>query len=78
MAMFNRIKKEPSREPVAVAYLIEAGFTKADLTRIRQLNEVCNTFGFDTMMKAIMEANDRAERSTLRAMHRNFPPDEGG
>jgi hypothetical protein len=57
-------------KPLTVATLIEAGFTKADLTRFRQLNEVCNAFGFDTMKAAILEAKDRAERNTLRALHR--------
>lgn len=58
-------------------FLLKAGFTKADLDSFRQVNEVSNAFGFDTMMKAIREATSRAERSTLRALHRRIPDDEG-
>jgi hypothetical protein len=48
-------------KPLTVATLIEAGFTKAKLTRFRQFNEVCEAFGFDTMMAAVMEALARRE-----------------
>ncbi|MET3994892.1 hypothetical protein ABID65_006558 [Bradyrhizobium sp. S3.9.2] len=64
-------------KPLTVAELIESGFTKAELEHFRQVNEVSNAFGFDTMLKAIREANDRAERSTLRALHRLIPDEDG-
>ena len=58
-------------------FLLKAGFTRADIEHFKQVNEVSNAFGFDTMTKAIMEAKDRAERSTLRTLHRLIPDKDG-
>ena len=63
-------------KPPTIADLIEAGFTKAELERFRQVNEVSKALGFDTMVKAIGDAKDRAERSTLRALHRLIPDED--
>jgi hypothetical protein len=60
-------------KPLTVADLIEAGWTKADIARCVQMHEVSEAFGFDTVVEAIHEATDRAERSKLRALHRLIP-----
>ena len=58
-------------------FLLKAGFTKAFIEHCRQVNEVSNAFGFDTMMKAILEAKERSERNTVRALHRLIPDEDG-
>ena len=60
-------------KPMTTADLLKVGFTNAEIERFRQVNEVNNAFGFDTMVKAIRKAKDRAERSALRALHRLIP-----
>ena len=57
-------------KPVSLADLLKAGFTKAEIAHCRQVHEVSEAFGFDTMTEAIWEARDRAERRELRALHR--------
>jgi hypothetical protein len=56
-----------------VQFLLKAGFTKAELTRFRQFNEACDAFGFDTILAAILQAQERAEHNTVRALHRRIP-----
>jgi hypothetical protein len=63
-------------KPLTLEDLIDAGFTKAEIEHFRQVNEVSKAFGFDTMVKEILKAKDRAERSTLRAMHRLIPDED--
>jgi hypothetical protein len=65
-------------KPLTVAELIRREFTKAELKHFQQVHEISNAFGFDTVVKAILEGNERAERRTLRALHRSIPPDEDG
>jgi hypothetical protein len=59
-------------KPWTVADLIAGGFTKAQIARFVQVHEVSKALGFDALMKAIHEATDRAERSTVRALHRRI------
>jgi hypothetical protein len=54
-------------------FLFNAGFTRADIEQFTQFNAICDAFGFDFTKRAIEEARDRAERSTLRALHRRIP-----
>jgi hypothetical protein len=35
--------------------------------------KISDAFGFDAMMDAILEANKRAEASTIRRLHRRIP-----
>jgi hypothetical protein len=37
------------------------------------VNEVSEAFGFDAVLKEIIEAQQRAERSTVRDLHRLIP-----
>jgi hypothetical protein len=62
-------------KPVVLAeqFLLKAGFTKAELEHFRQVSQVSNAFGFDTMMKEIRAAIERAERSTVRELYRLIP-----
>jgi hypothetical protein len=64
-------------KPLTMADVLKAGFTKVEIAHCIQVHEVSDAFGFDTMMKALREAKDRAERRELRALHRRIP-DEGG
>ena len=65
-------------KPVAFEQLLlDAGVTKADIARCRQVAEVSKAFGFSAMMRAILEARDRAERRALRALHRRIADQDG-
>jgi hypothetical protein len=77
IARIERGEDVADGKPLTIEDLIEAGMTKADITRCVQMHEVSDAFGFDTVVEAIREATERAERSTLRALHRLIP-DEGG
>lgn len=57
--------------------LLRAGMTKADIAHCVQTYEVSEAFGFDAMMKALLDAQDRAERRALRALHRRIPEEDG-
>jgi outer membrane PBP1 activator LpoA protein len=53
-------------KPLTMADVLKAGFTKAEIARCRRVNEVSEAFGFDTMMKTLLEAKDRAELLVLQ------------
>jgi hypothetical protein len=60
-------------KPLTLADVYAAGLTKADIARCgRRVHEVSEALGFDTMSEALREARDRAERKTLRALHRRI------
>ena len=46
----------------------ECGLTKSDMEHCRQVGQVSDVFGFETMLKAIHEARERAERNTVRKL----------
>jgi hypothetical protein len=48
----------------------EAGMTTRDMEHCVRVNEVSDALGFETMCKAIDEARERAERKTVRRLHR--------
>jgi hypothetical protein len=50
--------------------LIAAGCTREQLEHCKQLYEVSEAIGFDTVKKAIVDAKHRAERRVLRGLHR--------
>jgi hypothetical protein len=50
--------------------LIAAGITREDLRRFKQVHEIIEAIGFDTFVKAIIDAKDRAERRIERGLHR--------
>jgi N-methylhydantoinase B/oxoprolinase/acetone carboxylase alpha subunit len=50
----------------------EAGLTAADMRNATQVNAVADAFGFKTMLEAMLDARERAERSVLRRLHRRI------
>jgi hypothetical protein len=46
----------------------EAGLTAADMRHARQVHDVSDAFGFETMLEAILDAKQRAERSVVRSL----------
>jgi hypothetical protein len=79
-------------KPLTVEDMLKAGWSKADLVHCKQVSEVREAFGRDTLVNAVREATERATRSEVRALHRLIPyvddisdegdvddiPDEGG
>jgi hypothetical protein len=59
------------------AILRGAGLTEADIADCTRVSEVSDALGFDTMLEALREARDRAERRALRAMHRRIAAADG-
>jgi hypothetical protein len=53
-------------------FLLDVGFTRAAIARFVQTYEVSEAFGFEAMRDAIVDANARAERRVLRALHRRI------
>ena len=50
----------------------EAGLTAADMRYAMQVNAVSDAFGFETMLEAILDAKQRAERSVVHRLHRRI------
>jgi hypothetical protein len=59
---------------------LDGVMSKAEIARCRQVREVADAYGFNTLMEAIHEAKQRAERSKVRHLHRLIPyiPDDDG
>ena len=58
-------------------FLLDGGFTKADISRMKQVSEVSDAFGVKPMLKVLWDARERAERNTLRALHRRIREADG-
>jgi hypothetical protein len=52
--------------------LHEAGMTTSDIEHCVQVSQVCDAFGFETMIKAMLEATERARRNVVRRLHRRI------
>jgi hypothetical protein len=53
----------------------EAGLTTSDIRHCVQVSRVSDAFGVETMMKALHEARERAERNTVRRLYRRIKQD---